>query len=77
MTARTATYTAEFAGGFTASMVIADDGSLWIEWHPHVPQFRGQRLHKFLAAYRVWRDECLADHQRRNGGGGAVVVMEV
>lgn len=69
-----ATYNAEFAGGYRASMAISADG-MWIEWSPTVPQFRGRRLRNFLAAYRQWRHECLADYSRQFGG--AVVVVEI
>lgn len=64
------TYNAEFAGGFTARMTIGPGGML-VEWSPHTPKLTGERL----AAYRVWRNECLADYSRVIGGG--VVVVEL
>ena len=64
------TYSAEFAGGFTATLTIGPGGML-VEWAPHTPKLTGARLD----SYRVWRNECLADYSRSIGGG--VVVIEL
>lgn len=63
------TYSAEFAGGFTATMTVGH-GGMDIEWSPRVPKLAGKRLE----SYRVWRNECLADYSRLIGG--SVVVVE-
>lgn len=63
------TYSAEFAGGFTATMTVGP-GGMCVEWSPRVPRFDDKQRD----AYRNWRNECLADYSRLIGG--SVVVVE-
>lgn len=63
------TYSAEFAGGFTATMTVGP-GGVKVEWSPRAPRLVGKRLE----SYRVWRNDCLADYSRLIGG--SVLVVE-
>ncbi|MGH2448842.1 MAG: hypothetical protein ACRDFS_09620 [Chloroflexota bacterium] len=71
-----ATYTAEFASGCRATLVIDPGTAMNVEWTPGPPvHLRGQKRRHFLAAYRAWRNDCLADYARRTGLRIAVVEM--
>jgi len=69
------TYSAEFASGVRADLTISTSG-IRCEWTPDMPRgLRGQRRDRFLASYRAWRDECIADYARRTGIEIAVVDL--
>ena len=59
-------YQAEFASGYRADLTVSK-GGISISWTPDVPRLKGEALQRFLAAYRTWRDESLADFGRRSG----------
>jgi hypothetical protein len=69
-------YSAEFAAGHRATLTVRDT-AISINWTPDVPNFSGQRLHKFLEAYRMWRNDCLADFAKRAGVRVAVIELPV
>jgi hypothetical protein len=62
-----ASYTAEFANGHRATLLLASTGAN-ISWTPDLPRhLQGEARERFLSAYRIWRDDCLADWSKRTG----------
>jgi hypothetical protein len=60
-------YTAEFAIGARAKLTLSRTAA-HIEWTRDIPRLlKGQRRRRFLATYRAWRDDCIADYTRRSG----------
>lgn len=68
-------YSCEFASGARAKLTLNLTAAR-IDWTPDVPRsLKGQARRRFLAAYRTWRDECIADFARRSGI--SITVLEL
>ncbi len=68
-------YSAEFASGVRAELTLSLS-NIRCEWKPDFPRhFSGQRRRKFIAAYRAWRDECVADFSKQTGA--CVMVIDL
>jgi hypothetical protein len=69
------TYSAEFASGFRAELTVSPT-LFRVAWSPTLPTgMHGPRLRRFLATYRAWRDECIADFSKRTGITAAVLDL--
>ena len=70
-----AIYSAEFANGHRATMTLDSTGAN-ISWAPGLPRhLKGEARQRFLSAYRIWRNVCLADYSMRTGLRVAVVEV--
>lgn len=68
----TSAYHAEFASGCRATITLSAAGMSCV-WIPDVPRLEGRKLRQFLASYRQWRNESIADFAQRTGLRIAVV----
>jgi hypothetical protein len=61
------TYSAEFRSGLRATLTVSMQG-VNCQWSPDLPRNMELTEHESLiAAYRIWRDECLRDFAREHG----------
>jgi hypothetical protein len=66
MTGSVMTFSAEFRGGYVATLTVAGAG-FTCDWSPMIPKLKGTPAGEFLSAYRAWRDECLDTFARTHG----------